>query len=69
MWYNVSMAQSNQTEITTTTIVVSVRMSPELRDRIKELARAGYRSMNQQILLLIDLGLEALNQSDTESAD
>ena len=34
--------------------VVSVKMSPEMRDWLQRTAIAGYRSMNAQVLLILD---------------
>jgi hypothetical protein len=43
------------------TVVVSVRLPISLRDRLAQLAQSEKRSMNQEILLLIERGLIGLD--------
>jgi hypothetical protein len=43
------------------TVVVSVRLPVSLRDRMMQMAKQAKRSLNQQMLLLIETGLTELD--------
>lgn len=46
------------------TQVVSVRMPEDIKTQIEKLADFGHRSENQQILLLVEIGIAALARQD-----
>ena len=46
------------------TAVVSVRMPRPLKDEIKQMAEQNFRSLNQQILWLLERGLAAQRAED-----
>lgn len=39
-------------------VVVSMRMSSRVRDRVREIARIEHRTMLQQIRMFVDMGLQ-----------
>ena len=48
------------------TVVVSVRMSEDLRERIVKRASADVRSASQEIVWLLNLALETLERQDDD---
>lgn len=51
------------------TSVVSVRMDQKLLERISEMARSDRRSINQQVIFLIELAFAGIDRANARSAD
>jgi len=51
------------------TLVTSIRLPKKLHDEISVLAKDGHRSINQQMILTIEKGLEVLHQEQARSSD
>lgn len=50
------------------TLVTSIRIPKTVHEELSKLAKAGHRSINQQIVLTIETGLEALRREQSQSS-
>jgi predicted DNA-binding protein len=46
------------------TVTVSIRVSPEMRDELKRVAKAQRRTVSQIVMFMVEEGLAALRAGD-----